>query len=165
MTDLAASRRLARVWLACVAALTFLVDLLTKIWALSHLDDGHTDTVIPGLIRLELIGNGGAAFSLGENMTWVFTVVATVISVAVVIAARHLASRPWGVAFGLVLGGALGNLVDRIARPPGFPQGHVVDFIAYGSWFIGNVADIAIVAAAGLVIVLAFRGVRARGPA
>ena len=68
------------------------------------------------------------------------------------------------IALGLLLGGALGNLVDRFFRPPGPGRGHVVDFIDYFGWFVGNVADIAIVVAAGIIMVLAFTGTSIAGP-
>ncbi len=71
---------------------------------------------------------------------------------------------PWAVALGLLLGGAVGNLVDRFFRAPGPGRGHVVDFIAYFDWFVGNVADIAIVVAAGLIMVLTYRGTSIAGP-
>ncbi|GMA85404.1 hypothetical protein GCM10025868_06540 [Angustibacter aerolatus] len=87
------------------------------------------------------------------------TVVAAVIVVVVVRSARRLGSRAWAVALGLLLGGALGNLVDRLVRTPGLGRGHVVDFIAYGHLFIGNVADVAIVVAAALMALLSLRGV------
>ena len=73
--------------------------------------------------------------------------------------ANRLGSRGWTLALGLLLGGALGNLIDRLSREPGFARGHVVDFIDYGDWFIGNVADIAIVVAACLIAILGLRGI------
>jgi signal peptidase II len=72
---------------------------------------------------------------------------------------RRLGSRGWAVALGMLLGGAVGNLADRLAREPGFGRGHVVDFLDYAGFFVGNVADIAIVAAAALIVLLSLRGV------
>jgi signal peptidase II len=96
-------------------------------------------------------------------MTWVFTLAALVVSIVILRVAPRLGSRGWSVALGLLLGGALGNLADRLLREPGVGRGHVVDFIAYGDLFVGNVADIAIVAAAGLIILLSLRGIGVDG--
>ena len=90
--------------------------------------------------------------------------VSIVILVWVVGAARKVGTLAWAVALGLLLGGALGNLVDRFFRAPGPGRGHVVDFIDYFGWFIGNVADIAIVVGAGVIMVLAYRGTPVSGP-
>ena len=95
-----------------------------------------------------LIRNPGAAFSLGEGVTWIFTIaLAVVAGVIVWLAATRLRSRIWAVVLGLLLGGVLGHLTDRAFREPGFPVGHVVDFINT-PWMmpaIYNVADIFIV--------------------
>jgi len=149
-----------------VAALTvvvLVVDQLTKERALATLTDGERFDLIGNLLGLELVFNPGAALSIAEGMTWVLTLVALAVVVVVARAARRLGSRLWAVAFGLLLGGALGNLVDRFARPPAPGRGHVVDFIAYDDWFVGNVADIAIVVAAVLVVLQTLRGVRLDG--
>ena len=102
-------------------------------------------------------------FSLGTGSTWLLTVVAVVVLVVIVRFSRRLGSLGWAWAFGLLLGGALGNLTDRLVREPGFGRGHVVDFIDYHDLFIGNVADIAIVAAAVLIALLALRGIGVDG--
>ncbi len=149
-----------------VSALTvvvLVVDQLTKERALATLTDGERVDLVGNLLGLELVFNPGAALSIAEGMTWVLTLVALAVVVVVARAARRLGSRLWAVAFGLLLGGALGNLVDRFARPPAPGRGHVVDFIAYGDWFVGNVADIAIVVAAVLVVLQTLRGVRLDG--
>jgi signal peptidase II len=115
--------------------------------------------VVGDLLGLSLIYNPGAALSIATGMTWVLTVIAVVVVAVTVRASRRIGSRGWAVALGLLLGGAVGNLVDRFFRDPGPARGHVVDFLAYGELFVGNVADIAIVAAAGLLILLAGRGI------
>jgi signal peptidase II len=115
-------------------------------------------------ISLNLIRNPGAAFSIGDGATWILTVVSLAILVWVVVAARKVGTLAWAVALGLLLGGALGNLVDRFFRAPGPGRGHVVDFIDYFGWFVGNVADIAIVAGAAIIMVLAYRGTPVAGP-
>jgi signal peptidase II len=89
----------------------------------------------------------------------VLTLVAAAVVVVVVRSSRRLGSRGWALALGLLLGGALGNLTDRLVRAPGVGRGHVVDFLDYGGLFVGNVADIAIVAAAIVVAALGVRGI------
>lgn len=145
-----------------IAGLAFCVlaiDQLTKIWALNSLVLGaESRPLIGDFIGLRLIFNSGAAMSLGSSATWVMTLIATVVVVAIIRFSSRIKSKIWAVTLGLVLGGAFGNLIDRLVRAPGFPNGHVVDFIDYGV-FIGNVADIAIVIAAGIVIVLSVLGI------
>jgi signal peptidase II len=151
-------RRLLTV-LATLTVGVLVVDQATKAWALSALQPGERTALVGDLLGLSLIRNPGAALSLATGMTWVLTVIAVVVVVVVVRASRRIGSRGWAVALGLLLGGAIGNLVDRFFREPGPARGHVVDFIAYGRLFIGNVADIAIVGAAAVIVVLAARGI------
>lgn len=141
---------------------SYLADLGSKLWAASALADGHRVPVLGDLLSLRLIRNPGAAFSIGTGSTWLLTILAVVILVVIVRASRRIGSRGWAVALGLLLGGALGNLTDRLFREPGFGRGHVVDFIDYRV-FIGNVADIAIVTAACLVALLSVRGIALDG--
>lgn len=146
-----------------ITALVLLVDQLTKVWAVAVLEPGVRTPLLGELFGLQLIRNDGAALSIGGGMTWLLTLVATAVVVVIVRASRRLGSRGWAVALGLLLGGALGNLVDRMVREPGPLHGHVIDFLAYWRLFIGNVADIAIVAAAVLVVWLTARGVHVDG--
>ena len=153
----------ARAWLvrvlALVAVLVYLVDQVTKGLAVRHLTPGDPVPLLGTLVQLRIIRNPGAAFSIATGLTWVLTGVAVVVVVVVVRSVRRLGSRGWAVALGLLLGGALGNLTDRLLREPGVGRGHVVDFIDYSGLFVGNVADIAIVAAAALVGLLGLRGI------
>ncbi len=152
--------------LSLVAVLTVVVlgvDQLTKWRVLAGLVPGQRVDLVGSLLGLELVFNPGAALSIATGMTWVLTLIAVVVVIVVARASRRLGSRLWAVAFGLLLGGALGNLADRFFRPPAPARGHVVDFIAYGNWFVGNVADIAIVVAAVLVVLQTLRGVRLDG--
>ncbi|WP_307845029.1 signal peptidase II [Actinotalea solisilvae] len=142
-----------------LAAAVLVVDQLTKEWALRTLTEGERTPVLGDLLGLTLLRNPGAALSFATGMTWVFTLAAVAVTVVVLRVSHRLGSRSWALALGLLLGGAVGNLVDRLTREPGFARGHVIDFIAYGDWFVGNVADIAIVAAAGLIVLLSLRGV------
>ena len=137
---------------------TYLLDQLSKWWAVSALTDQPPRDLIGSFLRLDLIRNPGAAFSIGTGNTWVLTIVAVVVLVVVIRVSRRLGSIGWAWALGLLLGGALGNLTDRVVREPGLGRGHVVDFLNYNSWFIGNIADIAIVSAAILIGLLALTG-------
>ncbi|RYV52498.1 signal peptidase II [Pengzhenrongella frigida] len=152
-------RRQLLILLTALAVGVLAVDQVTKIWAEGTLVIGERTPLVGDLLGLSLIHNPGAALSIATGMTWVLTLVATAVVVVVVRASRRIGSMTWAIAFGLLLGGALGNLADRFLREPGFARGHVVDFIAYGNVFVGNVADIAIVAAAGLIIVASLRGI------
>lgn len=144
---------------ALIAVGVVVADQVTKAWALSALTAGDRTSVLGDLLGLTLVRNSGAALSIATGMTWVFTVAAAAVTVVVIRISNRLGSRGWTVALGLLLGGAVGNLIDRLVRDPGIARGHVVDFIAYGDWFVGNVADIAIVAAAILMGLLAVRGI------
>ncbi|MEZ0449740.1 signal peptidase II [Cellulomonas sp. ICMP 17802] len=156
-------RRALLIALFSIAAVVLVVDQVSKAWALDALADGERRQVIGDLLGLQLVFNPGAALSIATGMTWLLTVVATVVIVVVVRASRRIGSTAWAIALGLLLGGALGNLVDRWIREPGPARGHVVDFIAYAHWFVGNVADIAIVVAAVMVVILAATGVHLDG--
>ena len=124
-----------------------------KRWALTALSDGATYPLGTPFLTLRLVHNPGAAFSLGSQFTWVFTALSVVIVVAAIWYSLRVHSAWLAVLLGLLVGGALGNLHDRLTRPPGFGQGEVVDFISYGNFFVGNVADIWIVVAAiGVVL-------------
>ena len=146
-----------------VGVLTLVLDQGSKVWALSVLTPGEPRDLVGSLLRLNLIRNPGAAFSLGDGVTWLLTLVALAIVVWVGRAATRVGHRGWALTLGLLLGGAIGNLIDRVVREPGFGRGHVVDFIDYFGLFIGNVADIAIVGAAGFGAVLAVRGIPLEG--
>lgn len=152
------TRRLA-LWALLIAVLTLLADQATKVWALRSLTPGESIEVVGDLLRITLIRNAGAAFSIGGQATWLLTLVSVVILVVIVRSIRRLGHWGWTICLGLLLGGAVGNLLDRIFREPGVGRGHVIDFIDYGGLFVGNVADIAIVVAAVTVAVLAWRGI------
>lgn len=143
-----------------LAALVLAVDQGTKLWAVSALADRMPIPVIDGFLRLRLVRNPGAAFSLGAGSTWVFTILAAAaVIVIAAFAAKPAKAQSAGraVALGLLLGGAATHLLDRLFRAPGFGRGAVVDFLDYNGWFVGNVADIALTVGAVLLIVLGFR--------
>ncbi len=149
--------------LAVTAVVVYVADQLTKVLALQTLTPGEPVNVLGEFIRLNLIRNPGAAFSIADGATWVLTLVAFGVLVVIIRTARRIGSRGWAWALGLLLGGSVGNLTDRMTREPGPGRGHVVDFIDYFSLFIGNIADIAIVSAAVLIGVLALRGIGVDG--
>lgn len=148
----------AIVVLVCLAAVIYAADRWTKEWALANLEPGVPEPFVGNLLRLHLIFNPGAAFSLGTGLTPVFTVLQTVVAVAVLVVARRVVSTAWAATLGLLLGGVLGNLTDRLSRPPGFGVGHVVDFLQLPYWPIFNIADSSIVSSAVLVALLTARG-------
>lgn len=135
------------------------IDQLTKLWAVRTLaGEVHSGTA-SGFFSLQLVHNSGAAFSLGQDNTWVFSLLAVTFVGAIGwwLASGRVTNAWLAFILGLIAGGAVGNLIDRLAQPPGFGQGHVVDFINYNDWFVGNVADIWIVGgAAALVLYLLF---------
>jgi signal peptidase II len=154
------SRGVRTRWAGALSAVVLAgIDQATKAWALQGLAGGNEVPVIGHTLRLQLVSNSGAAFSLGSGVTWVFTAVTAVVVGLVAVGLTRISSPAWVAAAAMVLGGGAGNLIDRLVRAPGVGVGRVVDFIAYGDWFIGNVADIALVAAVGLVAVLTLRGV------
>lgn len=160
-------RRLGAFSAAAAGALA--LDAATKVAAVTQLAERPPVDVLGGFLTLRLVRNSGAAFGIGTDLTLVFTA----ISIAVVAAVIHLAFRirtlSWAVTLGLLLGGALGNLADRLVRPPAPFRGHVVDWIELPHWPVFNLADSAIVCGGVLAVILAARGrhldgTRAREP-
>lgn len=151
--------------LAVLAVVVYGLDLLTKTVVLKTLEGREPVVLVPGLLQLRVIFNPGAAFSIGTGMTIVFTVIAAGVVIAILRTARNLRSVPWAVTLGLMLGGALGNLTDRVFRYPGGLQGHVVDFVEAfpGRFPVFNVADSAIVCGGILAVFLAWRGYQIDG--
>jgi signal peptidase II len=145
--------------LLAVAACVYLLDLVTKIAVVTQLEpDNESIDVVGDLLRFQVIRNAGAAFGIGQSMTLVFTLIAVIVIVVIARLARKLYSLPWAIALGLLLGGPLGNLTDRVFRSPGFLKGHVVDFIAPAHFAVFNLADSAIVCGGVLIVLLSFRG-------
>lgn len=142
-----------------VAAGVVLLDQLAKAVAVARLEGEPPVPIVGDLLRLVLVRNPGAAFSMAGNYTVVISLVAIVVSVVIVRTSRTMTSTWWAVVLGGVLGGALGNLIDRIVRSPQPLRGHVVDFIALPSFPVFNVADMALTCSAVLAIVLSLKGV------
>ncbi|MEU3026305.1 signal peptidase II [Streptomyces incarnatus] len=144
--------------LFAVAAFAYALDLISKTLVVAKLE-GHAPIKLVGdLLELNAIRNPGAAFGFGAAFTVIFTVIAAAVVVVIMRLARKLYSFPWAIALGLLLGGALGNLTDRIFRAPGVFEGQVVDFIAPKGFAIFNLADSAIVCGGILIVLLSFRG-------
>lgn len=141
-------------------------DQLAKMIAIENLPPERVVPVIGEALQLYLVRNPGAAFSLGEGVTWIFTIALAVVACVILfLAITRVRSRLWAVVLGLLLGGVLGNLSDRLFREPGFPVGHVVDFIST-PWMmpaIYNVADVFIVSMMISVALLVLFGLRLDG--
>ncbi|MFF5172104.1 signal peptidase II [Micromonospora sp. NPDC000089] len=156
-------RRRALAVLLGIAATALLADLLTKQWALSALDDRGPVRALGGAVYFTLIRNSGAAWSIGSGHTWVFPLITIGVVAWIGWMALRLRSLPWAVSLGLVLGGALGNLVDRVFRAPGHFVGHVVDMVSlfdpYGQvWPVFNLADSCLVSGVLLAVLLELTG-------
>ena len=156
----------AGIVIAILAVVVLAVDQFTKHLALQNLPYQQIVPVWGDVLQFYLTRNSGAAFSLGEGVTWVFTIVLAVAALLIVfLAATRVRGRWWAIVLGLLLGGILGNLTDRLLREPGFAIGHVIDFI-YTPWMmpaIYNVADMFIVTMMICVALLVLLGVRLDG--
>ncbi len=144
-------------WLApSIVVGVVLLDQLTKVWVVASLSDAPL-SIVGGDVELHLARNSGGAFSLFTNATLVLALLAIVLSVVLVRAVQRARDRLTVVALSMVLAGALGNLIDRIARSPGFLRGEVVDFVHVGTFPTFNVADSSITIGAILLVLAAFR--------
>ncbi|MEU7084431.1 signal peptidase II [Streptomyces achromogenes] len=141
-----------------VAAFAYALDLISKMLVVARLEGRAPIRVVGDLLELHVIRNPGAAFSFGAAFTVIFSLIAAIVIVVIIRLARKLYSFPWAIALGLLLGGALGNLTDRIFRAPGVFEGAVVDFIAPKGFAVFNLADSAIVCGGILIVVLSFYG-------
>lgn len=160
-SDVRASRKVAL--LGVLAAVVLALDVVTKVAGVALLEGREPVRLLGGAVYLVLVRNPGAAFSLATGYTWLLTLVAVGVVVAIIRISRRLRSTGWAVALGLILGGALGNLVDRIFRSPAPLHGHVVDTVSLfapdGSvWPVFNLADSAIVTGGALLVLLAMLG-------
>jgi signal peptidase II len=155
--------RAAIATLSGTAVLAVALDQIVKHLCTEHLTEGRPVRILGGLIYLSLLRNGGAAFSLGRGYTWIFPLITVAVIVWIGWMARRLRSVPWAISLGLVLGGALGNLVDRLFRAPGPFEGHVVDMISlfapYGQGFaVFNIADSCLSVGVALAVLLELTG-------
>ena len=161
--------RRRRMWLLLgLAAAVLLADIISKTVVVATIRQGENIRTLGGLLYLTDLRNSGAAFSFAQGATIIFTVIAAVVVVVIVRTSRRLYSALWATALGLVLGGAVGNLVDRLFRSPGFGRGAVVDFLSLFApnaqvWPAFNVADSAIVCGGILGALLAILGLEFDG--
>ena len=144
--------------LLMVAALVLGLDVLTKVLAVKLLVPGQPVEIIGDTITWTLVRNSGAAFSMATGYTWVLTLIATGVVLGIIWMGRRLVSLWWALGLGMILGGAVGNLMDRFFRAPGPLRGHVVDFLSVGWWPVFNVADSAVVCGAVLLVGLSMFG-------
>ncbi len=145
------------VWLFAAAAVAYAADRITKLWAEAALAGRPPIVLVPRVLDLTYTTNSGGAFGLGQRAWWLFGVASIAVSVAIVVAAPRIRHAPSAIGLGLILGGALGNLTDRVVRSEGLLRGHVVDFIDIHVWPVFNLADSAIVIGA---LLLALRAIR-----
>lgn len=151
--------------LLSLAVVVYACDQLSKNWVIANLPEGRSVPVLGEFLQWHFVRNPGAAFSMASGATWVFTLLAIAVVGAIIWQLRKLGSRSWAIFFALLLGGVLGNLTDRLTRDPGFPVGHVIDFISTPWMFqwpltpaIYNIADIAIVSAMCVFILITLLG-------
>ncbi|MGA1838577.1 signal peptidase II [Herbiconiux sp. 11R-BC] len=143
-----------------VAAASIIIDQITKLLVVQNLTLGEVVPVVGDLIQFHFVKNSGAAFSIGNAYTWIFSILAAAVTVFIIWFARRIRSYAWATVFGLLLGGTIGNLIDRLFKEPGFGIGHVVDFITIPLLpAIFNLADVSITAAMVLFLILTIRGV------
>ena len=146
-----------------MAAFVLALDVATKALVVAELEGRRTIELLGGQLLIRVTRNSGAAFSFAEGYTIVFTLVAVGVIVVIVRISRRLYSSAWALSLGLLLGGATGNLLDRLLRSPGPGRGAVVDFLDFQVWPSFNVADSGIVVGGALAVLLSFRGVELDG--
>ena len=136
----------------------WLSDFLTKQWAIATLGQSPQE-LIGSWLQLTLVKNSGAAFGLAGGLTILFTIFSCAVATAVIYFARIITARGWQLTAGLLLGGVLGNLSDRVFRAPSYLSGHVIDWIQIPYWPVFNLADCAIVSAAAIAFILSVRNI------
>ncbi len=141
-----------------LALVIWALDFFTKNWAVENLSAAPRQ-LIGSFLQLTLFRNPGAAFSMATSFTIVFTTISIAVALFIARYAARITSPWWAYVAGMVLGGVLGNLSDRIFRAPGFLYGHVIDWIQIPHWPIFNVADSAIFIAAGIAILLTLKNI------
>ncbi|MBC7375756.1 MAG: signal peptidase II [Frankiales bacterium] len=159
----AVGRTRRRLLLAVVATLVLALDVTTKVLVVAELEGRRVLELLGGQLLIRVSRNPGAAFSFAEGATVLFTAVAMAVIIVIVRVSAKLRSTGWALSLGLLLGGATGNLVDRLLRTPGPGRGAVVDFIDFQVYPSFNVADSAIVVGGLLAVLLSFRGIEVDG--
>lgn len=149
-----------------IAIGVIVLDLITKVLAVRYLENRPNIVLIPAifgenagpLLQFTFFRNPGAAFSLGSSTTWVFTILAFVIAFYIYRTGKKVVRLSWAICLGAMLGGAIGNLIDRLFRAPGVFRGAVVDFIQIPYWAIFNIADMGVSISAVVIAVMALFG-------
>lgn len=141
-----------------IACIIWALDFLTKNWAIENLSTSPRK-IIGSFLQLTLLRNPGAAFSVATGFTIIFTSISIAVAIFITRYAARITSPWWAVVAGLVLGGVLGNLTDRIFREPGLLYGHVIDWIELPHWPIFNIADSSIFIAAAIAILLTTKNI------
>ncbi|MBU6254671.1 MAG: signal peptidase II [Actinomycetales bacterium] len=142
-----------------VAWAVWILDLATKIWAVNNLSYKSNIKVFGEFFQLTFVRNSGAAFSFAAGATIFLSIFGLIVMSTILYYSPQITSRGWAVVLGLVLGGILGNMVDRIFREPGVLRGHVIDWMQLPNWPVFNIADTAIVTAAVIAMVLSARNI------
>ena len=148
--------------LLVTAAIVLAFDIATKVWAVSRLENQSDIQILGEYLKFSFVRNPGAAFSIGTSSTWIFTTIAIAVTIAILALSKQVTNRAWAISLGGLLGGAIGNLVDRIFRSPEPFLGHVVDFISVPNYPMFNISDSAVVISAIAMVVLSLRGVEYR---
>lgn len=154
-------RRIGTLLVVAIAVLG--LDIASKALVVAFLSPHHVIRLIDGFLKLRVDRNPGAAFSFAPGLTIVFSLIAITVVVVILRSSRRIRSVPWAITLGLLLGGATGNLIDRIFRAPGVFRGWVVDWIQVPHWPVFNLADSAIVCGGILAVLLSARGIRLDG--
>jgi len=149
--------------LLVVAAAVLALDIATKATVVATLSDRAPVRLLGGFLKLRVDRNPGAAFSFAPSLTILFSLIAITVIVVILRSSRRIRNLPWAITLGLLLGGATGNLIDRIFRSPGLFRGWVVDWIQVPHWPVFNLADSAIVCGGILAVLLSARGIRLDG--
>ncbi|MGA7689914.1 MAG: signal peptidase II [Jiangellales bacterium] len=142
-----------------MAATVLVIDRVTKVWAVDALGDGEVIVLVDPWMQLRLVYNPGAAFGFAGGYTVVISIIAFGVAFAILRLSRRLRNVWWAIALGGILGGALGNLIDRMTQPPGIFRGYVIDFVEWPGFPVWNLADAAIVGSVALVFVLSLRDI------
>ena len=150
--------------LLSVAWLVWIFDLATKTWAVSQLANREPVKVVGSFFQLSFVRNSGAAFSFASNATLFLSIFGIIVLLGIIYFAPKITSKGWSIVLGLVMGGVLGNLMDRIFREPSFLRGHVIDWMQLPHWPIFNIADSAIVVAAALAMILSVQNISPISP-
>jgi signal peptidase II len=149
--------------LLAVAVAVLALDIASKATVVATLSDRAPVRLLGGFLKLRVDRNPGAAFSFAPSLTILFSLIAITVIVVILRSSRRIRSVPWALTLGLLLGGATGNLIDRIFRSPGLFRGWVVDWIQVPHWPVFNLADSAIVCGGILAVLLSARGIRLDG--